>query len=134
MCLAMCRRRSAVKPRSPRGVRESPRKRGVETVGGGLVETLEQVPVVVVGGLDRRMAETLGHHVGVFPLGDEQRRVGVAKSTAHRTCSVLTDTGMLTRTDAGTLLVSSHQSASSADGMKLSSACARCSPTWSRTR
>ena len=34
-------------------------------------------------------------------LSDLARRVGVAKSTAHRTCSVLTDSGMLTRTDAG---------------------------------
>jgi DNA-binding IclR family transcriptional regulator len=34
-------------------------------------------------------------------LSELARRVGVAKSTAHRTCSVLTDTGMLTRTDAG---------------------------------
>jgi DNA-binding IclR family transcriptional regulator len=34
-------------------------------------------------------------------LSELARRVGVAKSTAHRTCSVLTDAGMLTRTDAG---------------------------------
>ena len=34
-------------------------------------------------------------------LSELARRVGVAKSTAHRTCSVLTDSGMLTRTAAG---------------------------------
>lgn len=34
-------------------------------------------------------------------LSELARRVGVAKSTAHRTCSVLTTSGMLTRTDAG---------------------------------
>lgn len=34
-------------------------------------------------------------------LSELARRVGVAKSTAHRTCAVLTDAGMLTRTDAG---------------------------------
>jgi DNA-binding IclR family transcriptional regulator len=34
-------------------------------------------------------------------LSELARRVGVAKSTAHRTCSVLTDAGMLTRTEAG---------------------------------
>lgn len=34
-------------------------------------------------------------------LSELARRVGVAKSTAHRTCSVLTDSGMLTRTEAG---------------------------------
>lgn len=34
-------------------------------------------------------------------LSELARRIGVAKSTAHRTCSVLTDAGMLTRTDAG---------------------------------
>lgn len=34
-------------------------------------------------------------------LSELARRVGVAKSTAHRTCSVLTDSGMLTRSDAG---------------------------------
>jgi IclR family transcriptional regulator, KDG regulon repressor len=34
-------------------------------------------------------------------LSELARRVGVAKSTAHRTCAVLTTAGMLTRTDAG---------------------------------
>ena len=34
-------------------------------------------------------------------LSELARRVGVAKSTAHRTCSVLTDVGMLSRTDSG---------------------------------
>ena len=34
-------------------------------------------------------------------LSELARRVGVAKSTAHRTCSVLTESGMLTRTVAG---------------------------------
>lgn len=34
-------------------------------------------------------------------LSELARRIGVAKSTAHRTCSVLSDAGMLTRTDAG---------------------------------
>jgi DNA-binding IclR family transcriptional regulator len=34
-------------------------------------------------------------------LSELARRVGVAKSTAHRTCSVLTDSAMLTRTEAG---------------------------------
>jgi len=34
-------------------------------------------------------------------LSELARRVGVAKSTAHRTCSVLTDAGLLVRTDAG---------------------------------
>jgi DNA-binding IclR family transcriptional regulator len=34
-------------------------------------------------------------------LSELARRIGVAKSTAHRTCSVLTDAGMLTRTEAG---------------------------------
>jgi DNA-binding IclR family transcriptional regulator len=34
-------------------------------------------------------------------LSELARRIGVAKSTAHRTCAVLTKAGMLTRTDAG---------------------------------
>jgi DNA-binding IclR family transcriptional regulator len=34
-------------------------------------------------------------------LSELARRVGVAKSTAHRTCAVLTTAGLLTRTDAG---------------------------------
>ena len=34
-------------------------------------------------------------------LSELARRVGVAKSTAHRTCAVLTDSGLLTRTDSG---------------------------------
>jgi DNA-binding IclR family transcriptional regulator len=34
-------------------------------------------------------------------LSELARRVGVAKSTAHRTCAVLTTAGMLTRTEAG---------------------------------
>ena len=34
-------------------------------------------------------------------LSELARRVGVAKSTAHRTCAVLTDAGMLARTSAG---------------------------------
>lgn len=34
-------------------------------------------------------------------LSELARRVGIAKSTAHRTCAVLTAAGMLTRTDAG---------------------------------
>lgn len=34
-------------------------------------------------------------------LSELARRVGVAKSTAHRTCAVLTNAGMLTRTEAG---------------------------------
>lgn len=34
-------------------------------------------------------------------LSELARRIGVAKSTAHRTCSVLTETGMLTRTASG---------------------------------
>lgn len=34
-------------------------------------------------------------------LSELARRVGVAKSTAHRTCAVLTDAGMLTRTSSG---------------------------------
>ncbi len=34
-------------------------------------------------------------------LSELARRVGVAKSTAHRTCAVLTGAGLLTRTDAG---------------------------------
>jgi IclR family KDG regulon transcriptional repressor len=34
-------------------------------------------------------------------LSELARRVGVAKSTAHRTCSVLTAAGLLTRTTAG---------------------------------
>ena len=34
-------------------------------------------------------------------LSELARRVGVAKSTAHRTCAVLTAAGMLTRTEAG---------------------------------
>src|SRR5215211_4735259 len=34
-------------------------------------------------------------------LSELARRVGVAKSTAHRTCAVLTAAGMLTRTPAG---------------------------------
>lgn len=34
-------------------------------------------------------------------LSELARRVGVAKSTAHRTCSVLTEAGLLVRTDAG---------------------------------
>lgn len=34
-------------------------------------------------------------------LSELARRVGVAKSTAHRTCSVLTESGLLTRTAAG---------------------------------
>ncbi len=34
-------------------------------------------------------------------LSELARRVGVAKSTAHRTCAVLTEAGMLTRTEAG---------------------------------
>lgn len=34
-------------------------------------------------------------------LSELARRIGVAKSTAHRTCSVLTDVGMLSRTDSG---------------------------------
>ncbi|MEO6570655.1 MAG: IclR family transcriptional regulator [Ilumatobacteraceae bacterium] len=34
-------------------------------------------------------------------LSELARRVGVAKSTAHRTCAVLTDAGMLTRTEGG---------------------------------
>lgn len=34
-------------------------------------------------------------------LSELARRVGVAKSTAHRTCSVLTDSGLLSRTEAG---------------------------------
>ena len=34
-------------------------------------------------------------------LSELARRVGIAKSTAHRTCAVLTGAGMLTRTEAG---------------------------------
>ena len=34
-------------------------------------------------------------------LSELARRVGVAKSTAHRTCAVLTAAGLLTRTPAG---------------------------------
>lgn len=34
-------------------------------------------------------------------LSELARRIGVAKSTAHRTCAVLTTAGMLTRTEAG---------------------------------
>lgn len=34
-------------------------------------------------------------------LSELARRVGVAKSTAHRTCAVLTSAGLLTRTEAG---------------------------------
>lgn len=34
-------------------------------------------------------------------LSELARRVGVAKSTAHRTCAVLTTAGLLTRTEAG---------------------------------
>lgn len=34
-------------------------------------------------------------------LSELARRVGVAKSTAHRTCAVLTTSGLLTRTEAG---------------------------------
>jgi DNA-binding IclR family transcriptional regulator len=34
-------------------------------------------------------------------LSELARRVGVAKSTAHRTCAVLTGAGLLTRTEAG---------------------------------
>lgn len=34
-------------------------------------------------------------------LSELARRIGVAKSTAHRTCAVLTGAGLLTRTEAG---------------------------------
>ena len=34
-------------------------------------------------------------------LSELGRRVGVAKSTAHRTCSVLAESGLLTRTESG---------------------------------
>ena len=48
------------------------------------------------------------HHRRAWPttasssLSELARRVGIAKSTAHRTCSVLAGRGLLTRTPAGT--------------------------------
>ena len=56
---------------SPRGVRESPQEYGVETLGGSLVDALEQVPVRVQGDLNRRVSQTELDHFRVFALGDE---------------------------------------------------------------
>ena len=53
------------------GVRGSPRKCSVETVCGGLVETLEEMPVRVESHLDRRVSEPELDHLGVLALGDQ---------------------------------------------------------------
>src|SRR5665811_196644 len=45
----------------------------LEAVGGSLIQTLEQVPIDIQSGLDRRVTEPFLDDFGVFPLGDQER-------------------------------------------------------------
>jgi len=70
------------------------------TTSGATGATSSKKPALQSVGIALAVLEALA----VAPelsLSELARRVGVAKSTAHRTCSVLTDSGMLTRTEAG---------------------------------
>jgi len=67
----------------------------VTGVDGATVKPALQSVTIALDILD-----TLSEHADLS-LSDVARRVGVAKSTAHRTCSVLATAGLLSRTDAG---------------------------------
>jgi len=50
-----------------------------EAVGGSLVQTLEQVPVGIQSGFDRRVTEPFLNDLRVLSLRDQERCVGVAQ-------------------------------------------------------
>ena len=64
---------------SPRRVRERSGSGGFQGGRGFPVAAFEEVPVDVIGGADRGVAETSGDYVGVLAGGDEQGDVGVAQ-------------------------------------------------------
>jgi len=51
----------------------------LNTVCGRLVEAIEEVPVGVKSGLDRRVTEPFLDHLRVFSVGDEKRCRGVSE-------------------------------------------------------
>ena len=51
----------------------------IEAIGGGLVESFEEMSVGVESGPDRRVSEAVLDHFRVFALGNQQGNVGVSQ-------------------------------------------------------